>query len=646
MENIVHYDLNDYIYSYEFNKAISKMKEGLNYTNYSLEELINMIEIEKFFDDFDSLNEEGQKLLTPFLNEKREIKKAINCYFNNLTSNKVLYDFENIKSKHLHLSSYFETFVKFEKYNILTEEQFAACIEKEFFTLGCILIFPKLVEKFKNIIIDLIFKTPYSAEFFVQAFDVSKKDSNMAKSLKFFNDKIDDIVMNYLNWENVNLNYVKALNNHRNNTQSYILSRATKVKINETIKKINSNFSNEEGFKYSIGLCVKIDKNQNKCMIFKQNKSTEFEFSYSYDFLKSDLTYENIMKRMLSVFGLVDSQGRINNLFNLNNESVLSRSLLLESKNCYGSDTFDLFELFKNACFKCYHDFLLGEDIDFSNVLQWFMDTYICSKLKGLKFYGKLKHTEDYNDNCERLFNQITGYLKQYKIFLEEGTITETLVAFSKDQIRVNDIPSLNENKYYELNEKNAEIKNILNLLFNDQSALSYIDENINANNFCELLNSHKLKLENFNNKISLEQVKYLINKGIVSEGENGFLDFVDTKNIMCFGDLYKNRFVAYNKLENTFKIIYDKFLEKGYVIKRNTLFSKYEIEYFSYYLDDSKFDNALGLRNLYLHNNGVIMSEEDNMKNYLIGLRLLTEISFKICDDIEEYLANKAQSN
>lgn len=44
-----HLNLNDLLYGYSFNEAINKIKIGFNYESYSLKELLDMIEISKFF---------------------------------------------------------------------------------------------------------------------------------------------------------------------------------------------------------------------------------------------------------------------------------------------------------------------------------------------------------------------------------------------------------------------------------------------------------------------------------------------------------------------------------------------------------------------------------------------------------------------
>lgn len=78
--------------------------------------------------------------------------------------------------------------------------------------------------------------------------------------------------------------------------------------------------------------------------------------------------------------------------------------------------------------------------------------------------------------------------------------------------------------------------------------------------------------------------------------------------------------------------------LIKGWLKIRNNLFATPEADYLSYNLDNSKYSNAIALRNNYEHGNGKLFTDEENQKNYLLGMRLMLEILAKIHSDIYEF--------
>ena len=85
-----------------------------------------------------------------------------------------------------------------------------------------------------------------------------------------------------------------------------------------------------------------------------------------------------------------------------------------------------------------------------------------------------------------------------------------------------------------------------------------------------------------------------------------------------------------------------DELFTKGWLKKDGHLLSKPERDYFSYYLDNSKFTNGPALRNHYAHGSTPPADDENtHMEVYLVFLRLLAIIIIKIYDDL--WLAKKA---
>lgn len=116
-----HLTLTDFTYGYELKEAVLLLEKGFDYSKFELKDLINMIETHKFLCDYDYLNDEGKKILDPYLDEKKKIESAVGRYFNSRSSEELLKDFETIKDdKELHPFEYFGAFIKYKAFKKLS----------------------------------------------------------------------------------------------------------------------------------------------------------------------------------------------------------------------------------------------------------------------------------------------------------------------------------------------------------------------------------------------------------------------------------------------------------------------------------------------------------------------------------------------
>jgi hypothetical protein len=75
--------------------------------------------------------------------------------------------------------------------------------------------------------------------------------------------------------------------------------------------------------------------------------------------------------------------------------------------------------------------------------------------------------------------------------------------------------------------------------------------------------------------------------------------------------------------------------LKREFLNAYSGLFCKQEADYLSFYYDNSKFVNAMALRNGYEHGYFDGLTEEQHKTNYYIGLMLLGIVTIKINDDL-----------
>ena len=125
-----------------------------------------------------------------------------------------------------------------------------------------------------------------------------------------------------------------------------------------------------------------------------------------------------------------------------------------------------------------------------------------------------------------------------------------------------------------------------------------------------------------------------LIKHGIIKSSE--YIEVADVKIFSVIKDLYDNNFVTYSCLTRDYQVLIDDLVKKEWLKYSSKLFSLSESDYLDYYLNNSKFSNALALRNKYEHGSTSHFTNEQNQENYIMGLKCYFIVLFKIMNDVE----------
>lgn len=229
---------------------------------------------------------------------------------------------------------------------------------------------------------------------------------------------------------------------------------------------------------------------------------------------------------------------------------------------------------------------------------------------------------------------------KQWKLFTEDKEIDRDLF---EEEItpRIGNLRSLKQKKYIYLNEKNENIKKVQRLMFSEQSQLNFDNKHLNYNNFFDALRNVKMYRSYFED-YAQEDINFLVAQDIISNKANGYIYLTNKQARRLIILMYINDYgvvnynYAYKKMD-TFKSIkinqteIDEMIAEEILVSEGTLFSRPEVDYLNYLLNDSQFDNALALRNKYGHG-GVI---EGTKEAYFYGLIILLVYVFKINEEL-----------
>ncbi|WYJ87285.1 hypothetical protein A5866_002380 [Enterococcus sp. 12C11_DIV0727] len=255
----------------------------------------------------------------------------------------------------------------------------------------------------------------------------------------------------------------------------------------------------------------------------------------------------------------------------------------------------------------------------------------------SLDFASKSEKVHIQTKNLFTLEEQIR---KQWKLYIDENEIDKELFELEATP-RLNSLKSLLDRKYIYVNDKNVNIKRIMYLLFSDQSHITYINEELKGNDFVQLIVNNKIKKTDFRSYQQLN-IDFLIDNDVISvdKEETIFTTEKQLFRILIISNIYKYGVIHYyhwnQKLSIKKGIEYqqqeiDEMIEEGLLIYENTLFAKPEVDYLNYILNNSEFDNSLGLRNKYSHGSIV----EENETDYFYTLIILVVYVIKINEEL-----------
>ncbi|HDM9182925.1 TPA: hypothetical protein P0362_002182, partial [Listeria innocua] len=215
---------------------------------------------------------------------------------------------------------------------------------------------------------------------------------------------------------------------------------------------------------------------------------------------------------------------------------------------------------------------------------------------------------------------------KQWKLYIEENEIDKELFELEETPT-LKSLKSRLDRKYIYINQNNKAILRVMYLLFSDQSHITYITKETNGDNFVELIVNNKIKKDDFHNYQRLD-IEFLLDNYIISIDKKGDI-FITEKQLLrirIFSNIYKYGVIHYyhsnKKLDINKELTYqqqeiDEMIEEELLIYENTFFAKPEVDYLNYILNNSEFDNALGIRNKYSH--GSIVDENEDDYFYLL---------------------------
>lgn len=644
MENHVHFfSKDDLSVGYNLSlaeKRIKEISEGNKPTE--IDRVVELWHIRQLFKENCRLQKWTDEEYNQLKTKVDGFNNIIAQFFNQITPDKLKKEYESLQRGYK--KTFWEIIDSFNLFKIIGEDILKEILTDTHNNLYYVLSCKGLVEKFKETIREVLINDKKSAELLLDEY--TKKKELPEKKLYFpsnltIADK-EQIINDYLDSEGPNLNYVRLISQVKNIKDGINLSPQTRLKAERVATKINDDFWKKNqgaGFHWSTEVLFSDNPNIQPVDIDFNSNDLHSRFIYSIPYINKCNNLQRV-GNCITLFGWLN-QRRLLNLVNKSCD-VSSFEPMFSDFGRFSYTTYTSFTQ-KNELARCqllgYGNVLKKLGCSFETELKQFYEIYLKEEF-GYPGLTISFPREDYSalDKCRIICPELDNVVKQYNVFVEYDDIDKDLIRLS-GPIKVEDGNSLFINKYYELADNNTELGFILWNLFGETNALlCYVEpfKEKNYHSFMDLLQNEKKVLYSNYQEFQKRCINRLIDNSIITTDTDGTLHITDEKRIKVLKELWEFGVCSYWHYDESERQYLDELFAKGWLTKDGHLLSKPERDYFSYYLDNSKFTNGPALRNHYAHgSNPPADDEQTHVEAYLVFLRLLAIIILKIQDDL-----------
>lgn len=668
-------------YKYLRGVKMKKVKSPYFLNMERLIELANSINLETDYDLIDIL--EFHNILKFFINKnypqelseqqvkdaKAKIYQIVPPFFKNETKEDIINDFKymfdpkNIEtleeidkkikggtldrdSEKDYVLQYREDYLEcFEKYNLaekLDEDSLGEVLQDTELPIHILLKTNYFIQNYPQLMKNLFLKNSNNIELLLNNYtsDFAGNKTKYHIPENITKEEMYQFCLDYIDSDFSNGNYLILIEQGIQGIKELNIDGKLKLKAKKKNEEIEKKlFYNEDGTFVNSGFSQKIVVHTKKEDY--DNEISTVKALIETDWLKDNKEPETLLNYLMCLEGFFTSN-RILNLCTFPNyeASVFERLLGMKSQKHYEiSHSFSIKNRLLLLSFQVIETFLKKElDTRVEDLIDYFFTEYSVKNFQvnwlSLDF---AKQDEKMSIQTKNLFTVEEHIRKQWNLLVEENEIDKDLFELETTP-RIATLKSFLDKKYIYANRKNKDVLRFLNLLFSDQSRITYINEDLTDENFFILMlknNINKSDLLNFQH----QDIDFLIEKNIISIDEDGFL-YITVKQltrIAIFSNIYKFGVIHYyHALDNSMilklqQYEIDEMITEEVLTFENTLFSKPETDFLNYILNNSEFDNALALRNKYLHGSVV----DDNYTDYLYSLIILVIYLIKINDEL-----------
>jgi len=453
-----------------------------------------------------------------------------------------------------------------------------------------------------------------------------------------------NLLERYIDDGDANLNYVRLISTANDNALAGIDAKL-RLRAKRRSEELNAEiFEQNAGFKTGCELIISDDQEEPSALEVDSTEGSILRYTYSKRWLDDTLDNPSILNNFQHLFGFIDHQALLTLPAYPSQFGVMERVM-----GVTGNEEYKIGVVFRNSDASSllqthmYRSFLKSNQVDLEQVISWFFEKYLVDEFEMANFsFAPSEAGGAYLQKVRHLFAEMESVANQFALFVENDELDRDLLSMGSDQVRYKELPSALVGKYV-YPAQNETIAGVLYLLFSDQSGLGYIREELHADNAVELLLRNEVRYASFDDyqKLGIDR---LIDLGVL-ENTGGPLRFVSMQQLSVFKALFETQAANYYHLSAAGRREVDAMIEKGWLVRRSSLLTWAEADYFNYFLNKAGFSNGPNLRNRYLHGSQPPAdSDAAHFETYLIALRLMVALVLKINDDVSLAAIERSQ--
>jgi hypothetical protein len=501
--------------------------------------------------------------------------------------------------------------------------------------LGEILACRALVHAYDEDVRNELRDSPRAAEYLVRKYLEKNARGAIHLPPSFTSMDARTLLERYVDSDEANLNYVRLISTANHHAEAGI---DAKLKLRAKRRSVMLNaelFEQNKGFKTGCDVSISYDLDEPVAFEVDSSDGSIWKYTYSGRWLEDASDNPSILNNFQHLFEFSDGQALLTLPAYPSQLGVMERFMGLT-----GNAEYKIGAAFRNVDSRSllqtqmYWQFLKSQDVNLEEVISWFFETYLVEEFGMSNFsFVPSDGGTSYLQRVRHLFAEMESVANQFGLFVENGELDRDLLTMGSDQVRFKAIPSSLVGKYVYQTESD-EIVGVLNVLFSDQSSLSYIREGLRDENMVRLILRNHVSYADFRDD-QKASVNHLISIGVL-ENTGQRVRFAKLEQVGILSALFTTQAANYYHLSENERVEVDRMVSNGWLTRRSTLMTDSEADYFNYFLNKVGFSNGPNLRNRYLH--GAQAHEdgdEAHFRTYLIAVRLIVALVIKINDDL-----------
>ena len=598
-ERVIYYSEDDLAIGLNLGSAVEVLNVFTPDKDYSLEDLVELFHVNQIITKANKPNDWTKEMISAY-NRRAELLKPTIC--NQLSAyptDKLIDDYRQLSSVY---KSSFWKIIDLYGLKMLNENIVRTLIDQDIINLRYLLEVKKFAVKYNKIAAEHLRSHSKEAVEWIlsEKAEIHNSTYHHVYIPTSFTDNDKEVaVISYLKSEGPNLNYVNLLLD----SKAITLSPPTKLLAQEVQKRLNKDVL-EEGVVVRTNWTFKISSADNIPPKTFKVIDGEPHLIYSHKYISS-LPSESVVPVLMRLLEFIDEYEMIELVNKVPTHFSLIDLAGFASKDAYNfyseSDLMNQLAVGKMTMF---YKELKNEDRPLEHCLEIYYN-----KLNSDFGYnnGKIDLPSEgtsFEEKVRTLTSEVEAIMRRFQAFVKYGFVNDEL-ADAMDSMNIEEVGSLVKYKYvYQNFEADSTLLTIQRLLFSDQTMLDYVGKykNKRLGNLYNLLQSGANVRKADYKLYHQEQVKYLLDKHILYENDDGFLHIVDSDLASFLYELYTKGSCFFWGYTRSVKEWIMQRTNEGELEIGSSLLSRPEQDWLSYYWDNSKFSNSLAIRNRYAH--------------------------------------------